>query len=115
MSDYQREAGKRIKMWGIEGDIQRHIEGTAEYPIMYRALGTEPRTAHPFNLYGDIKSQGQALRGTFETNQHVVPQLAQKLSQFTRFNNCESVNIEKCSDKKTRPVLMRMIKQSMQN
>jgi glucosamine--fructose-6-phosphate aminotransferase (isomerizing) len=79
VSDYQREAGKRIKTWGIEGDIQRHIEGTAEYPIMYRALGTEPRTAHPFNLYGDIKSQGQALRGTFETNENVVPRLAHKL------------------------------------
>jgi len=79
VSDYQREAGKRIKTWGIEGDIQRHIENTAEYPIMYRALGTEPRTAHPFNLYGDIQSQGQALRHTFERNQDVVPRLAQTL------------------------------------
>jgi glucosamine--fructose-6-phosphate aminotransferase (isomerizing) len=79
VSDYQREAGKRIKTWGIEGDIQRHIENTAEYPIMYRALGTEPRTAHPFNLYGDIQSQGQALRQTFERNQDVVPRLAQTL------------------------------------
>ena len=78
-SDYQRDTGKRIKRWGIEGDIRRHIEGTAEYPIMYRALGTNPRTEHPFNLYGDIQSQGAALRGTFEINQAVIPAIARKL------------------------------------
>ena len=77
--DYEREAGKRIKKWGIEGEIARHIEGTAEYPIMYRALGTEPQTEHPFNLYGDIKSQGKALRDTFNLNREVVPAIAQKL------------------------------------
>jgi glucosamine 6-phosphate synthetase-like amidotransferase/phosphosugar isomerase protein len=77
--DYKREAGKRIKKWGIEGDIRRHIEGTAEHPIMYRALGTEPQTEHPFNLYGDIRSQGQALRDTFALNRDIIPALAQKL------------------------------------
>jgi glutamine---fructose-6-phosphate transaminase (isomerizing) len=75
----QREAGKRIKQWGIEGNIQRHIESTGEHPIMYRALGTEPQTGHPYNLYNDIKSQSKALRDTFELNQSVVPALAQKL------------------------------------
>ena len=79
MADYNRDAGKRIKKWGIDGDIPRHIENTAEYPIMYRALGTQPRTEHPFNLFGDIKSQGQALRDTFAGNQEAVPRLAQKL------------------------------------
>lgn len=79
MSDYQRETGKRIKTWEIEGDIQRHIEGTAEHSIMYRALGTEPRTEHPFNLYGDIKSQGTALRDTFALNREVMPRLARVL------------------------------------
>lgn len=77
--DIKRDAGRRIKKWGIEGDIERHIEGTAEYPIMYRALGTEAQTEHPFNLYGDIKSQGAALRETFSLNQAVVPSLAKKL------------------------------------
>lgn len=76
---YKREAGKRIKQWGIEGNIRDHIEATGEYPIMYRALGTQPQTQHPFNLYGDIKSQPKALRDTFELNQKVVPQVAQKL------------------------------------
>jgi glucosamine 6-phosphate synthetase-like amidotransferase/phosphosugar isomerase protein len=78
-ADYQREAGKRIKQWGIEGDVRRHIEGTGEYSIMYRALGTQPQTQHPFNLYGDIRSQGKALRDTFELNQSVVPAIAQRL------------------------------------
>lgn len=76
---YQREAGKRIKQWGIEGDIRRHIEATGEYPIMYRALGTEPQTQHPFNLYGDIKSQSKALRETFTQNTAVVPAIARRL------------------------------------
>lgn len=78
-NDIERETGKRIKQWGIEGNIDRHIENTAEYPIMYRALGTQPQTQHPFNLYGDIHSQGAALRGTFEHNQDVVPAIARKL------------------------------------
>ena len=30
---------------------------------MYRALGTPAQTEHPFNLYGDIASQPDALRG----------------------------------------------------
>ncbi|HLU08624.1 MAG TPA: hypothetical protein VK003_03080 [Oceanobacillus sp.] len=77
--DIKREAGKRVKQWGIEGDIRRHIEGTGEYPIMYRALGTQPRTEHPFNLYGDIQSQAKALRDTFTLNQDVVPAIARRL------------------------------------
>jgi len=79
MTETERAAGKRIKQWGIEGDIRPLIEGTAEHPIMYRALGTQPQTAHPFNLYGDIRSQGAALRGTFELNRDVVPRIARKL------------------------------------
>lgn len=79
MPDYNRETGKRIKTWDIEGDIRAHIEGTAEHSIMYRALGTEPQTQHPYNLYGDIKSQGQALRETFRLNQDVVPRIARTL------------------------------------
>jgi glucosamine--fructose-6-phosphate aminotransferase (isomerizing) len=78
-NQYQREAGKRIKQWNIEGDIRQHIEGTAEHSIMYRALGTEPQTQHPFNLYGDIRSQPEALRGTFALNREIIPALAKKL------------------------------------
>jgi glutamine---fructose-6-phosphate transaminase (isomerizing) len=64
--DEARRRGQRIKTWGIEGDVRSQIEGTGEVPIMYRALGTPPQTVHPFNLYGDILSQPDALRGTFE-------------------------------------------------
>ncbi|HEY59345.1 MAG TPA: SIS domain-containing protein [Anaerolineae bacterium] len=77
--DFKQEAGKRIKKWGVKGDIKRYIEGTAEYPFMYRALGTEPQTEHPFNLYRDIRSQGTALRDTFSRNQKTIPAIAKRL------------------------------------
>jgi glutamine---fructose-6-phosphate transaminase (isomerizing) len=77
--EVERKHGERIKRWGLEGETQRLIEGTAEYPIMYRALGTSPQTKHPFNLYGDIRSQPAALRATFEANRSVIPALARTL------------------------------------
>jgi glucosamine--fructose-6-phosphate aminotransferase (isomerizing) len=77
--EVERKDGQRIKRWGLEGEIQRLIEGTAEHPIMYRALGTPPQTQHPFNLYGDIHSQPQALQMTFEQNLEIVPSVAQRL------------------------------------
>ena len=64
--DDVRLRGQRIKTWGIGGNVREQIESTGEEPIMYKALGTPPQTHHPFNLYGDIKSQPDALRGTFE-------------------------------------------------
>jgi len=64
--DDVRQRGQRIKTWGIGGNVREQIESTGEEPIMYKALGTPPQTHHPFNLYGDIKSQPDALRGTFE-------------------------------------------------
>ena len=64
--DERRRRGERIKTWGIDGDVRSQIEATGELPIMYRALGTPAQTEHPFNLYGDILSQPDALRGTFE-------------------------------------------------
>ena len=71
--DDVRSRGKRIKTWGIGGDVRGQIEGTGELPIMYRALGTEARTEHPFNLYGDIRSQPDALKGTFEHRTEIEP------------------------------------------
>jgi len=64
--DELRRRGQRIKTWGIVGDVREQIEATGEEPIMYKALGTPAQTHHPFNLYGDIKSQSSALRETFE-------------------------------------------------
>jgi fatty-acyl-CoA synthase len=62
-----RKRGKRIKPWGIGTNVREQIEATGEKPIMYQALGTPVRSEHPFNLYNDIRSQPDALSGTFET------------------------------------------------
>ncbi|WXG45426.1 MAG: SIS domain-containing protein [Candidatus Atabeyarchaeum deiterrae] len=39
-------------------------EGTTEYPVMYRALGTDPRSAHPYNVYNDIRSEPSVIDRT---------------------------------------------------
>lgn len=77
--EVERKYGERAKRWGLDGEIQHLIEGAAEYPIMYRALGTSPQIKHPFNLYGDIRSQPAALRDTFDQNQAILPALARTL------------------------------------
>ena len=77
--DYQRETGKRVKQWGWEGDIDRLVEATGEYPIMYQALGSQPRTEHPFNVYGDIKTQPTVLRDTLDMNRDAVGPIADKI------------------------------------
>jgi len=74
-----RRRGERIKTWGIDGDVRGQIEATGELPVMYRALGTAPQTEHPFNLYGDIASQPEALRGTFE-HAHEIEVVARELA-----------------------------------
>ena len=66
-----RRRGKRIKTWGIGDNVQQQIEATGESPIMYKALGTPVQSSHPFNLYGDIKSQPEALKGTFESGAEI--------------------------------------------
>jgi fatty-acyl-CoA synthase len=67
-----RKRGKRIKPWGIGTNVREQIEATGEKPIMYQALGTPVRSEHPFNLYNDIRSQPDALSGTFETASEAV-------------------------------------------
>jgi glutamine---fructose-6-phosphate transaminase (isomerizing) len=81
MKDNQlRKTGYRVKRWGIdEKNSANLIEGTGEYPIMYRALGTEPKTQHPFNLYGDIRIEGKAIRDTLKQNAKLIPQVADEL------------------------------------
>ena len=75
-----RQTGYRTKRWGIdEKEAARLIEGTSEYPIMYRALGTEPKTAHPFNLYNDISIEGKAIKDTLEQNSKLIPQIAKAM------------------------------------
>ena len=78
--DDVRQRGQRIKTWGIGGNVREQIESTGEEPIMYKALGTPPQTRHPFNLYGDIRSQPEALRGTFE-HANEIEQVARTLAE----------------------------------
>lgn len=82
--DDVRLRGQRIKTWGIGGNVREQIESTGEEPIMYKALGTPPQTRHPFNLYGDIRSQPDALRGTFE-HRDEIDRIARTIAdrQFT--------------------------------
>ncbi len=56
---------QRKKFDFLEGDLSR-IEATTEYPVMYHALGSEPRTQHPFHVYNDIKSEPVAVKRTLE-------------------------------------------------
>lgn len=75
-----RKRGYRVKKWGIEaGQAEALIEATGEYPIMYRALGTEPQSGHPFNLYGDIKNEGKAIRDSLQQNTELIQQVADEL------------------------------------
>jgi len=87
---YQRETGKRVKQWGWEGDIDRLVEATGEHPIMYQALGSQPRTEHPFNVYGDIKTQPAVLRETLDSNRDAVGPIADKIiaKSLTRILGC---------------------------
>lgn len=72
-----RETGYRVKRWGIdEAKADRLAEATAESPIMYQALGTEPRTSHPYNLYSDIGVQPQALTDTLKQNESLIASIA---------------------------------------
>ncbi|HVN55902.1 MAG TPA: SIS domain-containing protein [Anaerolineaceae bacterium] len=74
-----RKTGYRVKKWGITENVEALIEGTAEYPIMYRALGTEPKTQHPFNLHGDIRIEGKAVTDTLAQNADLIPHIADEL------------------------------------
>ena len=75
-----RKTGYRAKKWGLgEENAEEMIEATAEYPIMYRALGTEPKKEHPFNLYNDIRIEGRAVVDTLEANAGLIGRIADEL------------------------------------
>lgn len=78
MADIKREHGKRMKTWGVSGDLNEMLEATYEYPVMNHWLGVEPRYEHPFNMYGDISSQPAALRDTIVAIKDTVKELAQE-------------------------------------
>ncbi|HLF25314.1 MAG TPA: SIS domain-containing protein [Anaerolineae bacterium] len=77
-----RDTGYRVKRWGIdEAQANRLAEATAEHPIMYQALGTAPKTSHPFNLYDDIRAQPQALTDTLRQNATLIAAIADEMIQ----------------------------------
>ncbi|MHA1337363.1 MAG: SIS domain-containing protein, partial [Promethearchaeota archaeon] len=61
-----------------DNPIER-IEATTEYPIMYYALNSEPKTEHPFNVYFDIKSEPKAVEKTLELIPEAVEKVAEEL------------------------------------
>jgi glucosamine--fructose-6-phosphate aminotransferase (isomerizing) len=86
----RKAAGKKVKAGKVgkeprkrwdwtEGGGVRAIEGTGEYPLMYIALGSEPRTAHPFNLYRDIMSSPRALGDTLKSIPREVARVADRI------------------------------------
>ena len=76
----EREGVESRKNWGWLGEWgERAIEATSEWPLMYIALGSEPKTEHPFNLYRDIMSIPQALRDTLKTVPEQVSEVADEI------------------------------------
>ncbi|MBS7252182.1 MAG: hypothetical protein KIH08_16545 [Candidatus Freyarchaeota archaeon] len=70
---------ERPAAWSfIKGDRFQEIEGTTEYPVMYRALGSKPATQHPFNLYKDILTEPTVLKATFEVVEDHIKKLLKR-------------------------------------
>ena len=62
----------------LEDDPVKRIEATTEYPVMYYALGTEPRTEHPFNVFNDIKSEPTSVKKTLDVIVDSVNKVAEE-------------------------------------
>ena len=71
------EPRKKWDWTGPQGE--RAVEATGELPIMYIALGSEPKTEHPFNLHRDIMSIPSALRDTLKTIPEQAAQVAEAM------------------------------------
>jgi len=69
---------KKFDFLGDKKGVER-LEATTEYPIMYYALGTEPRKEHPFNVYNDIKSEPTAVKKTLEIIGLSIEKIAEEL------------------------------------
>ncbi len=67
--------GRPKKFDFLEGNARR-IEGTMEHPVMYHALGTKPRTQHPYHVYEDIRSEPTAVKATLDVIQPAVDKVA---------------------------------------
>ena len=74
---------ERKKFDFVADDPTGRIEATTEYPIMYYALGSEPKTEHPYNVYNDIKTEPIAISKTLE----IIPESVDKIAnEFIKRN-----------------------------
>jgi glucosamine--fructose-6-phosphate aminotransferase (isomerizing) len=62
----------------VEKDPILDIEATTEYPVMYRALGSEPKTSHPYNVYNDIRTEPQKVKRTLEIIEGDIKRVAKE-------------------------------------
>jgi len=81
---------QRKKFDFLENDPIGRVEATTEYPIMYYALGSNPRTEHPFNVYHDIKTEPTAIMKTLEI---VVEPIKKVVEELLRRNITHIVGI----------------------
>ncbi|MHA1372446.1 MAG: hypothetical protein ACTSRA_22320 [Promethearchaeota archaeon] len=57
----------------------KNIESISEYPVMCRALNSEPRTKHPFNVYQDICLEPAAIKQTLIVADAVTDEIYDEL------------------------------------
>jgi glucosamine 6-phosphate synthetase-like amidotransferase/phosphosugar isomerase protein len=69
----------RKKFDFLGDDPEKRIEETSENPIMYHALGSEPKKSHPFNVYLDIKTEPVAIKDTLQIITKSVNKVIQEL------------------------------------
>jgi glucosamine--fructose-6-phosphate aminotransferase (isomerizing) len=60
----------------VDKDPILDIEATTEYPVMYRALGSEQRSGHPYHVYDDIRTEPQAVKKTLDIIDNDVKRIA---------------------------------------
>nr|MDO8110479.1 SIS domain-containing protein [Candidatus Sigynarchaeota archaeon] len=75
------EQGKKVldqkqrKQFDLHSD-RESVEGTSESPVMYKALHSEPKTQHPFNVYNDICTEPAAVEKTLELTDDITTKVA---------------------------------------
>nr|MDO8117092.1 SIS domain-containing protein [Candidatus Sigynarchaeota archaeon] len=82
----ENDQGKKVldhdkrKAFDLHGN-RSDVEGTSEYPVMYKALNSEPKTKHPYNLHADISSEPAAVGKTLEITDEITTSIAQEMQE----------------------------------
>ncbi|MHA1683072.1 MAG: SIS domain-containing protein [Promethearchaeota archaeon] len=66
------------KKFDLHGD-RESIENTSEYPVMYKALNSEPKSCHPYNVYNDIVSEPSVIARTLEVTEEITTVIASEM------------------------------------